>query len=94
MFQAKSALCTAIIIISRIVLDDFLEYFSSSYISSISNITSQNASNNLNDKANADTSDPETCFYLESEQNKGKLCRWSDQQVQVLKVQPWKLKKH
>ena len=45
-------------------------YFPSSYISSISNITSQNVGNNLNDKANADTSDTETCLSSESEQNK------------------------
>ena len=47
--------------------------------------TSQNAGNNRNDKANADTSDTETCLSSESEWNKAKLVRWSDQQIQVLR---------
>ena len=54
--------------------------FPSSQISSISNITSQNAGNNLNDKANADISDTETFLSSESERNKAELDRWSDQQ--------------
>ena len=37
---------------------------------SISNITSENAGINLNDKANAQTSDTETCLPSESDRNK------------------------
>ena len=37
---------------------------------SISNITSENAGINLNDKANAQTSDTETCLPWESDRNK------------------------
>ena len=47
--------------------------------------TSQNAGNNCNDKANAGTSDTETCLSSYSERNKAKLVRWSDQQNQVLR---------
>ena len=54
--------------------------FPSSQISSISNITSQNAGNNLDDKVNADSSDTETFLSSESERNKAELDRWSDQQ--------------
>ena len=47
--------------------------------------TSQNADNNCNDKANAGTSDTETCWSSYSERIKAKLVRWSDQQIQVLR---------
>ena len=47
--------------------------------------TSQNAGNNRNDKANADTSGTETFLSSESKRNEAKLVRWSDQQIQVLK---------
>ena len=47
--------------------------------------TSQNAGNNHNDKANANTSDTETCLSSESKRNKAKLDRWRDQQIQVLR---------
>ena len=47
--------------------------------------TSQNAGNNRNDKANADTSGTETFLSAESKRNKEKIVRWSDQQIQVLK---------
>ena len=52
---------------------------------SISNITSQNAGNNRNDKGDADTSDTEIFLSSESERNKAKIVRWSDQQIQALK---------
>ena len=66
-----------------------LKFFSggsstSSQSSSLSNIEFQNADNNLNDKANADTADTETWLSSESETNKAKLDCWSDQQIQVL----------
>ena len=47
--------------------------------------TSQNAGNNHNDKANADTSNTETYLSSESEWYKAKLVRWNDQQIQVLR---------
>ena len=54
--------------------------------------TSQNASNNRNDEANAHTSDKETCLSSESERNKSKLVRWSDHQIQVLRKM-WRISK-
>ena len=41
--------------------------------------TSQNAANNRNDKANANTSGTETFLSSENKRNKAKIVRWSDQ---------------
>ena len=42
--------------------------------------TSQNAGNNCNDKANAGTSDTETCLPSQSERNKVLRKMWKDYQ--------------
>ena len=47
----------------------------SRYSSSLPNITYQHAGNNLNDKADADISDTETCLSSETKKNKAKLDR-------------------
>ena len=84
-FQIRFPFCTTTII-SRVVLKCFLGGSPSSIqTGSISNIKSQNAGNNRNNKGNADISDIETCLSLESERNKEKLDCWSDQKIQDLR---------
>ena len=55
---------------------------SSSSISSLLNIISENAGNDLNNEANIDTSKTESCLSSESKRNKTKQDYWSDQQLE------------
>ena len=72
--RQKFAFCTSIIV-PRVVINVFQGKILVDRVVRYPNITSQKDDNNLNDKANADPSDAETCLSLASEWNKAKIDR-------------------